>query len=239
MADAATTPENKDLMLSQGAHEIRNPAAVILGYVRMLSGEKLGPLTDTQRKVIGEIDKSTARLAELAQEMSFLAKLLEGGARFVRTHVELGAIIGGEIPAVGPASERDVAIRLIDDAPGAALSGDASRLREAFNALMFSHRRELVTSDELCVAIERVSTANPRTVRVTIGGADRIEELRRVPESEMGPLVEFRSGLGYKLSIARKVIEAHGGRIFSKTQPGVTPHASPTILGAVIFLPEA
>jgi signal transduction histidine kinase len=72
-----------------------------------------------------------------------------------------------------------------------------------------------------------------------MAGADRIEELRRVPEAELAPLVEFRSGLGYRLSIARKVIEAHGGRIFSRTEPGSSPQASAMIVGAVMILPEA
>ena len=237
MADAATTPESKDLLMAQGAHEIRNPAAVILGYVPMLLGERLGSLNDSQRKIVGEIGKSAAKLAELAREMSFLARLLEEGHRFQRVPVELGALIAAEIPAVAPALEREVAIRLIDQSPAVTLNGDPGKLREAFNSLMYNHRRELVTSDELCVAIDRIAGAHLPSVRVTIGGTDRLDELRRLPESELEPLVEFRSGLGYRLSIARKVIEAHGGRIFSKTEPGASPHASPTILGAVAFLP--
>lgn len=238
MADAETTTESKDLLLSQGAHEIRNPAAVILGYVRMLSGERLGPLTDPQRKAIGEIEKSTARLAELANEMSLLARLMERGVPFLWGRLEIAPLIAGEIPAVGPALERDVNIRVIDHAPAATVRADATRLRQALNALMFSHRRELFMTDELCVAIERVPDAHPPAVRVTMAGADRIDELRRLPESELGPLVEFRSGLGYRLSIARQVIEALGGRIFSRTEPGATPNASPMIIGAVMILPE-
>ena len=61
MADAATAPEKKDLLFSQGAHEIRNPISVILGYVRMLASERLGPLTDAQRKAVEEIGNSTGK----------------------------------------------------------------------------------------------------------------------------------------------------------------------------------
>ena len=239
MADAATTPEKKDLLLSQCAHEIRSPASVIMGYGKMLSGDRMGPLTDMQRHVVGEISKAGARLAELADEMSDLARLLEGGGRFLMGPLEIGKIIADEIAAVASAPERDTSIRLIDHAPGAAMSGDATRLRRSFNSLMFSHRLELVTSHELCVAIDGVAGASPPSVRVTMAGADRIDELRRVAEAELEPLVTFRSGLGYKLSIAGKVIEAHGGRIFSATEAGSTPKASRTIVGAVMILPLA
>jgi signal transduction histidine kinase len=239
MADGATAPEKKDLLFSQGAHEIRNPISVILGYVRMLASERLGPLTDAQRKAVEEIGNSTGKLAGIADEMSSLARLLAGGTKFVRARVELAALIAAEIPSVTPLPDRQVGIRVIDGAPAAAVNGDAMRLRTTFNSLMYSHRRELITSDELCVAIDRDTEGDRPAIRVTIGGDDRIEELRRIPPSALAPLVEFRSGLGYRLSIARQVIEAHGGGIFSKTEPGPTTYSSPLIVGAAVLLPEA
>jgi signal transduction histidine kinase len=237
MADAATATE-KDPLLSHGAHEIRNPVAVILGYVRMLATERLGPLTDLQRKAVGDMATSTAKLAVLADEMSHLSRLQAGGVKMTRARVELAQLIAAEVPSVPPLPDREVGIRVIDNAPGAAVNGDAAKLRTVFNSLLFSYRRELVTSDELCVAIDRVAGEKPAT-RVTLGGADRIEELRLVPFSELVPLVEFRGGIGFKLSIARYLIEAHGGRILSKMDPGITPHGPPLLAGAALILPEA
>jgi len=239
MADAANAPEKKDMLLSLGAHEIRNPAAVILGYVRMLSTERLGPLSDSQRKALEEIEKSTTKLAGLAKEMSLLARLMEGGAPFVWGRVELAALIAGEIAGLGPSLVGDVRIRVIDNAPSTTVKGDATRLGDAFNALMFSHRREVFTTHELCVAIDRIAGGDPLPIRIAIGGADRIEELRLLPVSKLEPLVEFRGGVGYRLSIAREVIEHHGGRVFSKTEPGASLHAPSIIVGAVILLPES
>jgi signal transduction histidine kinase len=238
MAEAATTAE-KDPVLSQGAHEIRNPTAVILGYVRMLASERLGPLTDMQRKVLGDVATSTERLATLADEMSQLARLLGGSVKFARSRIDVAGLITEEIPSVGPALERDVQIRVENNFRGAVVNGDVQRLRSAFNWLMFSHRREIFTTDVLCVALDRGEETDPQTVRVTIAGADRLEEVRRLPPSELTALVEFRGGLGYKLSIARQVIEAHGGQVFSRIEPGPTPSASPLVIGAVIILPTA
>ena len=238
MADAATATEKKDLLLSHGAHEIRNPAAVILGYVRMLSSERLGPLTELQHKVLGDVAASTAKLATLAEEMSLLARLLAGSTSFARARVELPGLIGSEIPSVGPAYEREVPIRVIDGCATAAVDGDAMKLGEAFNSLMFAQRRELFTCDELCVAIDPVPGNEPPAIRVTIGGADRIEDLRQLPASELTPLVELRGGVGYKLAIARHVIEAHGGRVFSRTEAGDTPRSVLNI-AAVVVLPSA
>ena len=238
MANAATEPEKKDALLSQGAHEVRNAISVILGYARMLSSERLGPVSDSQRKAAVEIVNSAAKLKILADEMSQLSRLLAGGTTFIRNRVELAPLIAAQIPSVPPALDGNIGIRMIDDAPAAAVSGDAGLLGQALNALMFAHRRELVSSDELLVAIDRMADGGRPTVRLTIGGADRLAEVRRLPPSELEPLVEVRGGLGFKLSIARHLIECHGGRSLSRTEPGGTRDAQPTLVGAVVILPE-
>lgn len=238
MADAATPTEKKDALLSQGAHEVRNAVSVILGYGRMLSSERLGPVTDSQRKAAVEIVNSAAKLKILADEMSQLSRLLAGGTTFVRTRVDLAPLIEAEIPSVPEALDGNIGIRVIDDAPSAAVNGDATLLRQALNAVMFTQRRELLTNNELCVAIDRVAGGDQPTIRVTISGADRLAEVRRLPPSQLEPLVEVRGGVGFKLSIARHVIECHGGRSLSKTEPGGTRDAQPTLVGAVVILPE-
>jgi signal transduction histidine kinase len=236
MADAAMEPEKKDALLSQGAHEVRNAISVILGYGRMLSSERLGPITDSQRKAAVEIVNSAAKLKILADEMSQLSRLLAGGTTLTRTRVEVAPLIAAQIPAVPPALDGNIAIRVIDDAPAAAVSGDAGLLGQALNALMFAQRRELVSTDELCVAIDRSGGGDQPMIRVTIAGADRLAEVRRLSPSELEPLVELRGGLGFKLSIARHVIERHGGRSLSKTD---RPRDSvPMLVGAVVILPQ-
>ena len=238
MADAAIETENKDVVLSQGAHEIRNAISVILGYARMLSSERLGPVNDSQRKAAVEVMNSAAKLKILADEMSQLARLVVGGTTSARTRIELAPLIAAEIPSVPPGLDDNIGIRMIDDAAGAAVSGDAGLIRQALNGLLFTHRRELVSPNELCVAIDRMAAGDTPAIRVTIGGADRFAEVRRLPLSELEPLVELRGGVGYKLSLARHLIEHHGGRALSKTEPGSTKDAQPTLVGAVVILPE-
>ena len=238
MADAAREAEKKDLLLSQGAHEVRNAISVILGYGRMLTSERLGPLDESQRKAATEIVNSAAKLKILADEMSQLSRLLAGGTTLTRKRIEVAPLIAAQIPSVPPALDGNVAIRMIDDAPAAAVSGDAGLLGQALNALMFAHRRELITSNELCVAIDRMTGGDQPAIRLTIGGADRLAEVRRLPPAELEPLIEVRGGVGFKLSIARHLIERHGGRSLSRTEPAGTRDGQPTLVGAVVILPE-
>ena len=238
MPDAATTPM-KHPMLSQGAHEIRNPAAVIIGYVRMLTGDKMGPINDRQRKLLNDILGSAGRLAALAEEMSFLGQLQVGSVKFNKTRIELAPLVLEQIALVPPTPDRETTIRLIDRAPGAVIDGDKKQLRTTLQSLLFAHRRELIHSDELCVTLDRVTHAARPAIRLTMAGADLINEVGRLPVSELSPFVEFRGGVGFTLSIAHQVVLAHDGEILSRTRPREDPKHSPYIDGAVLLLPEA
>ena len=104
-----------------------------------------------------------------------------GGATFNRGVVDLGALIEGELDSLPAMPDRDVQVTVQNEAPGAGVHGDPVKLRDALHSLLVAHRRELVTSDELRVCVERTTQNGSRTLRVTIGGADRIEDLRQVP----------------------------------------------------------
>jgi signal transduction histidine kinase len=231
MADAATPAPKKDRLLSLGVHEFRTPVTVIAGYLRMLMSGRTGPLTDGQRKMLAEMEKSTNRLSGLIAEMSELSVLEAGGAIFNRGVVDLGALVESEIASLPPLIDREVRVTLRNDAAGAGVHGDPVKLRSSVSSLIVAHRRELVTSDELCVWIERVTENGGPMLRVTIGGADRISELRQVPLDQLTAFEEFRGGVGFTLPIARRVIAAHDGQLWS---PPESPRA-----GAVVLFPEA
>jgi signal transduction histidine kinase len=232
-------PPAKDAMLSHGAHEVRNPVAVIIGYVRMLTSERLGPIAESQRKVLGEISVSAARLAALAEQMSLLAQMVAGGVTFAAVRVDLGALIEAAMPAVAALPDRTVTLRLANEAGGVVITGDPARLREAFQALIFAHRREVAASDELSSVIERATLDGRPAVRITIAGADQIVQLRQLAPSDLAPFVEFRGGIGYSLAIVRQVVLAHGGQIFSRIDSPKNPSSAPVVHGAVVLLPEA
>src|SRR5688572_26641904 len=61
--------------MSLAVHELRTPVTVVAGYLRMLLREQAGPLTEKQRKMLEEADRSCGRLGALVAEMSELGKL--------------------------------------------------------------------------------------------------------------------------------------------------------------------
>ena len=230
MTDAPADPKWPRL-LSLSVHEFRTPITVVAGYIRMLLKDRAGPLNDQQRRLLEEAEKSCARLSGLVAEMSDLSALEAGTGAINRGSVDLGSLLADTIAALPTSPDRDVQIDLATNGAGGAIKGDAARLRAAFSSLLFALRRELVTSDRLFVR-EGTRTHDGRAVAwIALADADHIEALARADTASLTTLDEWRGGCGLSLAIARRVIDAHDGHIWSA---GENNRAA-----AVVMLPHA
>ena len=68
--------------------------------------------------------------------------------------------------------------------------------------------------------------------RITVADEEALEGLRASDPDEWPRFDEWRGGLGFRLPIARKVIQLHGGQIYS-------PPSKPGRPAAVVLLPLA
>ena len=192
---------------------------------------RTGPLTDLQRKMLEEMERSTTRLSGLIAEMSELSLLESGGVALDPGSVDIAGLIETGLPSLAPLPDREVNVRVDDQAPGARVHGDPARLRTALMSLVIAHRRELVTCAELCVRIRRVRHDGRAMLQVTIAGSDRIDAVQDLAPAELTAFEEFRGGVGFILPIARWIVQAHGGELWS---PAESARAA-----AVLLLPEA
>jgi signal transduction histidine kinase len=86
-ADMSDRPQDPrwPKLLSLSVHEFRTPMTVVAGYIRMLLKDRAGPVTDQQRRLLEEAEKSCARLSALLAEMSDLGALESGTATVNRS----------------------------------------------------------------------------------------------------------------------------------------------------------
>ena len=107
----------------------------------MLLREQAGPITDQQKKMLQEADKSCARIGSLVAEMSELGKLEDGQITVPRVSFDLSALIV-EV-ASGMHEGEDRGVRVETRVPGPVMvAGDRTRLAAAIAALMHAALRE-------------------------------------------------------------------------------------------------
>src|SRR6266542_3702089 len=97
-------------VLSLSVHEFRTPMTVVAGYIRMLLKDRAGPLTDPQRRLLEEAEKSCARLTALLTEVSDLSNLEAGASPFNRQTTDLNKALRDAVEQLPPLPDREVAI---------------------------------------------------------------------------------------------------------------------------------
>src|SRR2546421_7720458 len=95
-------------LLSLAVHELRTPASVVGGYLRMLQRDTEAPMTDRQRKMIDEAEKSCTRLVALIAEMSEVSKLDAGVTTLSRDRLDLFPLVADVANGVHEAEDREV-----------------------------------------------------------------------------------------------------------------------------------
>lgn len=205
-------------LLSLLDHELRTPAGVVAGYLRMLLQGRSGDLTDAQRKLAEAADRSSARLAEILGELAELAKLEAAGAPLTSQTVALSELLS---PLQQSAAGSDAAITIHGEIPDVDLHADVTRLRAALAALASAERRD---QDETAAVAVRAWTEGRKDhldVLVAVGSPDIIREVGHNVRATRLPFDCWRVGRGLAVVLAARVVALHDGAIWTlATRPG-------------------
>ena len=230
--DPSTVAANAQL-LSLAVHELRTPASVVGGYLRMLQRDTSAPLSERQRKMVDEAAKSYGRMVALIDELSEISKLDTGTAAVHEESFDLFGLVQEVADSVHEVGERDVKLQVRGEADRAPLKGDRTRLRHAFAAFLRAILREQATA--CTIVVDRRRHSNGPGARAVIVMA-REPDVQRAYDAVPAPFDDQRGGLGLALPIARRVIERHGGRVWTTAQSdGADSHAARSTI--VISLP--
>jgi signal transduction histidine kinase len=199
-------------LLSLAVHELRTPASVVGGYLRMLQRDSDSSLTDRQRKMIDEAEKSCARMVALIAEMSEVSKLDADAVTLGRERLDLFPLVQDVANGVHEAGERDVRLEVRGDGSGASILGDDVRLKRALDAVFRAILREQPAACTVVVD-RRVRKQGGANAAVVVVAPDA--RVQAAYEATPSAFDEKRGGMGLALPLARRVIERHGGRIWA------------------------
>ena len=206
--------------LSLAVHEFRTPVTVATGYLRMVLSEQAGPLTDRQRKIIEEVDRACKRIASLVSDMSDLGKLVSREMALAHQQIDVNLLLAEVASHMHEGHDRGVQLAVQAADRSAIVMGDRARISAAFAALLHAALRERGEPGTVTARCSVVQDPDTTWAVVAIGDdsqLDSLAESRREPPA----FEEWRGGVGFSLLLARRVIEAHGGAVWS----GNTAHS--------------
>ena len=196
------------------AHEIRNPLAAIVNATTLLGEEQ--PLTREERaNTLGAVKKEARRLNRILSDFLVFArpresKPLEADIRVIVDHV---AALIREDPARAARVQLSVAI---DPAVPPSFAFDADQMTQVLWNIALNGVEAMEGPGRLDFTVARRGSAVAIAVTDT-GGGIPLEERRRVFEPFYS---RKRSGTGLGLTIARRIVATHGGRIDVESTPG-------------------
>lgn len=213
--------KNKTRFISDVSHEIRSPLSSIRSFSEiLLDYDDIDE--DTRKEFIGIINKESERLAGLTNEILDLVKMDSGKVQWHMDALDLGALIASAVKTMKPlAEDKGLAMATAIEGNVPPVRGDQNRLLQVMlnllsNAIKFTHQGKITIGageEKKAVAVFVSDTGEG------IYPAERekiFEEFYRIGDDLAGR--PRGSGLG--LSISKKIIEAHGGRIWVESEPG-------------------
>ena len=201
--------------LSLITHELATPLSVAAGYVRMLLREQAGPLNEKQRKMLEEVEHSCSRIGGLLNEIKDLRKLISDEITLARQTFDFAALVEELASDMHEGRDRGVTLELRRPDGPLEVEGDRKRLADAVRTLFRASLRERGLPGVLVAQLSRVNGSPPAAL-LTIGDESFRQALGETPGADFDG---WRGGVGAVLRIAKWVVEAHGGQLWSAADP--------------------
>src|ERR1700685_2380717 len=128
--------------MSLAVHELRTPVTVASGYLRMMLKGHGGTLTDKQRKMLEEAERSCGRIGALIAEMSDLGKLESQELAVARHDVDIAALVVELASAMHEGEDRGVQLNVRVPNEPIVVIGDRARLSATITTLLHAALRE-------------------------------------------------------------------------------------------------
>ncbi len=220
----------KSNFIAVASHEIITPITTIGAYADLMADGSLGQVSTPQRKAIDAIHRGVEFLTRLARDLTNMS-LIDRGALPVRLGVgDVGRLVAEIGDQVAPLAARRRQTLMVAAEPGLSHPRvDPDYLGQAIMNLVMNAIRFTPDGGIVEILARRV----PGSVEISIrdSGIGISETDRDRIFAKMGALrnsnthssgtIEFNSGgLGLGLSIARGIVEAHGGAIRVESEVG-------------------
>lgn len=214
----------KSEFTSTVSHELRTPLAIIKQLVMLVFDETVGPINDKQRETLKRARDNIERLKHLIDELLDISRIERGKLKLHYSLVNINGLLRDSSDFFKKlAQEKGISLNYYLPKKGVNLFIDADMINQVLsnlinNAIKFTERDGKIKLEvkvlEMKVRIGMIDTG------IGIAKSDlplifhKFMQVSKIVSAE-------RKGVGLGLSIARELVEKHGGEIWVESKLGV------------------
>jgi signal transduction histidine kinase len=215
--------QHKSEFLANMSHELRTPLNAVIGFSEVLTDRMFGELNEKQEEYLKDIYSSGTHLLSLINDILDLSKIEAGRMELELTDFHIPTALDNALMLVRErAGRRSIALQMSVDERLGQIRADERKIRQVVlnllsNAIKFTPEGG---------RIEVAAVSKDESVEVSVSDTG----VGIAPEDQQAVFEEFRQvgtaekkaeGTGLGLTLCRKFIELHGGRIWVTSQVGV------------------
>jgi GAF domain-containing protein len=214
--------QHKSEFLANMSHELRTPLNAIIGFSEVLAEKMFGELNEKQEEYLKDIYASGNHLLSLINDILDLSKIEAGRMELELSDFHLPTALDSALTLVRErAGRRGIALQMNVDNRLGQIQADERKVRQVVLNLLSNAIKFTPEGGRIEVR------AAPRDGFVEVSVSDTGVGI--APEDQEAVFEEFRQvgtadkkveGTGLGLTLCRKFVELHGGRIWVKSQAG-------------------
>lgn len=214
----------KNQFLGMAAHDLRKPISVILNYSEFLLDEAQEQLDEEQNSFLHRIERSASFMKRLVDDFLDVSAIEAGGFQLNVKQVNLADVLERSLVLARIQAQKkgvELEVEIDPQLPEIPLDGD--KIEQALSNLLGNAIEHSVPGK--CVYISMKEIDGQVNFSVRDRGAGMSQEVMKQlfsPFSNTGSVKtggEKSTGLG--LTITRKIIDAHKGKIIAESEEGV------------------
>ncbi len=204
----------KDEFLAMLSHELRSPLGVVMGWVRVMRDNEENASTVKQGLEI--MERNVRAQARLIDDLLDLNRIASGKFHVEQCEMDLAATVNAAVESLLPAADAkglQISRDIGNDLPR--FGGDAVRLQQVVANLLANAVKYTPRGGQIIVALRRVDAFAELQITDTGEGIAEqflphiFDRFRQADSS----ITRQHGGLGLGLSIAKHLVELHGGTL--------------------------
>jgi signal transduction histidine kinase/CheY-like chemotaxis protein len=208
----------KDEFVAMVSHELRSPLNAMLGWIRLL---RSGGLTDKKREhAVEVIERNADAQNHLIADLLDISRILTGKLRINASQLDFANVVDMAVEGIRPAADaKRIQFETDLDRASATMRGDGDRLQQVALNLLANAVKFTPKGGRVFVRLKRVESDLELTVEDTGEGISPnflphvFDSFRQSDASTS----RRHGGLGIGLSIAKHIVELHGGTIEARS----------------------